>query len=147
MTSPADDFRALADGIRAIPGEFGLREHSTTLLWSTWSGDQPGEGTETQFSTPLLVGGQNPKVRWLSEKEVAISGLPTGTIEVGPITPDFGTGGISLATLLGTAKGQGDVRLVQIAGPRLPAGARYRVSQAKCDRALRVILQLDPAGV
>lgn len=147
MGSIRDDFRELADGVRGIPADFGLREHSATLLWDTWTGDQPGEGTQTQLSTPLLVDGKNPKVRWLSEKEVAISGLPIGTIEVGPITPDFGTGGISLATLLGTAKSQGDVRLVQIIGPRLPAGARYRVSQAKCDRALRVILQLDPAGV
>lgn len=147
MTSAADRFRRIADNARAIPGAFGLREHAATLLWDSWTGDQPGEGTRTEHATPLLVGGQNPKVRWLSEKEVAISGLPVGTIEVGPITPDFGTGGVSLQTLLGTAKNQGDVRLVQLVGPRLPEGARYRVSQAKCDRALRVILQLDPAGV
>lgn len=144
MPTLAEDLRSLADGIRAIPGQLGLREHSATLLWDTWSGDQPGEGTQTQHATRLLVGGQNPKVRWLSEKEVATSGLPTGTIEVGPLTPVVG---VDLETLLGTAKGQGDVRHVQIIGPRLPAGARYRVSQAKADRALRVVLQLDPSGV
>ena len=147
MASFADDMRGLADDIRAIPGALGLYEHAVTLLWDTWTGDQPGQGTVTEQATALLVGGQNPKVRWLSEKEIAIGGLPSGTIEIGPLTPGHSAGGMDIASLLGTAKAQGDLRLVHIIGPRLPAGARHRVSQVKLDRALRVILQVDPSGV
>jgi hypothetical protein len=79
-----DGLRALADSIRGIPGEYGLNEHAAELLLESWSGEQPGQGLPTTHVVPLTVGGKNPKIRWLNQKEIAVSGLPVGTVEIGP---------------------------------------------------------------
>lgn len=141
-----DGLRALADSVRGIAGEFGLNEHSAELLLESWSGEQPGQGTVTTQAIPLTVGSKNPKIRWLNQKEIAVSGMPVGTVEIGPLTPQCRTGGIDLRDVLGTALAQGETRLIRITGPRVPDGPRFAVSSIAADRAYRLTIQAIPAG-
>lgn len=145
MTSP-DWLRAIAEDVRTVPGELGLREYTVDLLSESWSGAQAGEGTATETATRLLVGGQNPKVRWLTQKEIAVGGIPDGTVEVGPLTPKCSAGGVDIAGVLGTALQTGQIRTLRIKGPLLPSGAQYRVTAIRYT-ALTIRIQAVPAGM
>lgn len=139
--------RRIADMARKIPGKMGLREYAVTLEWSEWSGDLPGEGAAATRTLRVLCGDQNPKVRWASEKEIAIGTVPEGAIEIGPFTPPYEDGGYDVAAIVGSGLITGQTRYLTVTGPRLPCGARYRVTRIGSDHALRVTLTAVPAGV
>lgn len=91
MGSWKDDFRKLADELRAMPGEVGIdiRPNSISVVVRTWSSGKIGSGTPTD-STPLVLT-PVPKVREVSTREVASSGgrFEMGDLRVGPITPSY----------------------------------------------------------
>lgn len=146
MATPADSFRRLADSIRSIPADFGLREHAVTLVRLQYTGDEIGQGQRITCETPILVNGANPKVRFPSQKEIALGLMSMGSCTVGPFTPHFGDGGFSREELGGPDLIDNDQLTVRITGPQCPSGVLYSISNANLDRALRVTLTLRPLG-
>ena len=139
--------RAALDRIRAIPGALGLRVYSVAVEVSTSAGAELGEGQRTVVTTPVVErNGQPPKVRWLTNREIALGGYEDGTVEVGPITPDFPGGGTLLATLLPNPPVNTTVRWV-LYGPMYGAsGGRFRVRNVSHEHALHYTVTLERAA-
>jgi hypothetical protein len=142
----ADDLKSLAHGIRAIPGQLGIRPHSVALVESTWSGANSGDGAREDYSTPILESGQNPKVRWLSDEELAVGGLSSGVVDIGPITSDHATVR-RLAALRGDELQDSDARYLRIVGPKHPNGAKYQILELRVDRAIHYKIRVAPVEV
>lgn len=143
----AAGLRKLAYSVRAIPGQLGVRPHRVSVLKRSWSGSHVGDGDRTDVETDIVeAGGQPPKVRWLSDEELAVGSLNPGTVEIGPITPAFPGGGTRLGTLDGSELAAGNVRHIWIVGPQHPRGAAYKVTKLTLDRALHYTIQATPAG-
>lgn len=143
----AAGLRKLAYSVRAIPGQLGVRPHRVSVLRRSWSGPHVGDGTRTDVEVDIVeAGGQPPKVRWLSDEELAVGSLNPGTVQIGPITPAFPGGGTNLGTLDGSALTAGQVRHLWIVGPQHPNGAAYKVTKLTADRALHYTIQATPAG-
>lgn len=137
----AEDIRATLTSIRAIPGQYGLRPHSVTIVRVSFSGDHTGDGAVYDNETPITEGdGQPPKVRWLNQEELALGSLPNGSCTIGPITPVVG---LDLSLLSNVLTG-GTVAL-RIVGPQHPNGALYRITQVNADRGLHYTLVAKPA--
>lgn len=142
----ADSLKPLARSIRGIPGTLGIRPHSVSLLEREWSGTYSGDGTRTDTSTAIVEGnGQPPKVRWLTDEDIAVGGLSAGTIEVGPITSDH-----DAIARIGDIRGDdldaGDARYLVITGPKHPNGAKYRITEVRADRAIHYTLRARPVN-
>lgn len=132
---------------RAIAGRMGLHPHTVELGLTTWSGPYTGDGTPTTTWTPIVErGGQPPKVRWVSDEEIAVGGLAGGSIRIGPITPDFSGGGTSAAILAGAAATTRMTRHVRIIGPAHPAGALYAIKGSDFGSALHYTLTCEPVS-
>lgn len=143
----ADKWRRIADKHRALPAKFGLREHTVELVTSQWSGARDGDGDEFKTSVPITVsGGAPPKVRFPSQKEVALGLYPVGSVVIGPFTPSYGSGGFDRSSLNGDRLQTYDGLVVRVTGPQCPKGMLYRVNNGNVDRALRVTLTCEPAG-
>lgn len=141
--SLADEFRAIADECRNIPSEFGLREHAVSLVFTRTTSGLPWDGDEV--STEVAVthpGGGNPKVRFPSQKELALGLMSIGSVTVGPITPEYLSGalpgGLDRSLFNGSQLEIGDMMQVKITGPQHPTGCLYRIRNSNVDRALRV---------
>jgi hypothetical protein len=149
MTSRADRFRRIADRCRAKPGQFGLREHAVYLVRSSWSGASFGEGFQEETQVPIQVAKQcSPKVRFPSQRELALGMMGEGDLEIGPFTPNYGPGGFDRDDLNGSKLDAGEALLVRVIGPQAPApGVSYRIKNVNVDRALRVTMVCKPAGV
>ena len=141
----ADDLLPVIDGIRAIPGQLGLRPNRVYLVATEWDGAYTGEGEATEDADEITVGsGQPPKVRQLNDEQLAMGQLAAGAIEIGPVTPSYSGGGVSAAVLLAQAVAAGDTRHVRVVGP---AGiAVYRVTSVTTHRALNFMFRCEPAG-
>lgn len=138
-------YRQICYAARRIPGEHGLREHTVSVVTAAWSGSHAGDGTETETITSITESsGYPPKVRWLTDEQTMVGGLDSGTIEVGPITPEHNGGGTAFSTLVGAALTDGQTIQLLITGPMHPTGARYVVTKHLADRALRHMLQAKP---
>lgn len=142
----ASDLLATITSIRGLPGQLGLRPHTVALVEQSWSGDHTGQGTLTETSTPIVEGGsQPPRVHWLTEEQRLVSGLPQGTVQVGPITPEHQGGGTDLSGLVGVDLSAGETRHLRITGPMHPTpGALYRITSVMADRALRYMVRATP---
>lgn len=90
----------VVDTLRALtgPGALDIRTAQLTIRRRVWSGGEIGAGTATD--TDLVLPKQY-RVENLTSKEIASSGgrFEDGAIRVGPITPDYGTGGYTPAML------------------------------------------------
>jgi hypothetical protein len=131
------------DRIRAIPGRMGLHVYSVQVLVGAWSGAHTGDGTETQSITLLTNTGQNPRVRWMNDEEIAVGQLHQGTAEIGPFTPPFLGGGVD-ARSFGALLNRGETIHVVITGPSHPTGAKYRVLHAHQESALGYKVKAEP---
>lgn len=141
--SLADDLKPMLTSIRAIPGELGLRPHSVTLVESSWSGAHSGDGTRTDVQTAFLETGQNPKVRWLGDDELAMAGLASGAVDIWPITSDHAAIA-RLADMRGDDLSDSDARYLLITGPKAPNGARYRIAGITAHMAMHYKLRAIP---
>lgn len=131
-------YRRIADKARAIPGKFGLREHSVSIVKTSWTGGRTGYGDKIVEETPLLVNGQNPKVRFPNQRDVALGLMSFGTITIGPLTPNYGAGGIDRDLVASQELESSGTLLLRVTGPQHPNGAQYRIQTVNVDRALRV---------
>ena len=108
-TTQRDSLRRIANRARAIPGaQFGIRPYTVAVVVKAWSGDHPGEGTETTTTTAITELGHPPRVRLLSPEELALGNLPRGSVEVGPVTPEYAGGGTTWTTLTGNGVSPGE---------------------------------------
>lgn len=140
----ADDLKADLPGWRAIPGQLGLRPHTVTLLSRSWDGTHSGDGNRSDVGLSLVEGdGQSPKVRWLSDEELAVGDLARGTVNVGRITADHAAREW-LEEIRGDNLMRGDGRFLIITGPTHPTGAKYRITKITSERALHYMIQGKP---
>lgn len=130
---------------RAIAGKIGLRPHTVEVGVGSWTGPHTGDGTETVTWTQITeAGGQPPKVRRLSDEDVALGGLSAGAIEIGPITPAFPGGGTASTTIQGAAVSRGGTLTFRITGPEHPSGAIYRAKSSDFTKALHYTFTCEP---
>lgn len=142
-----DDLLPTLWSVRSIPGQLGIRPHTVEVVKAVWRGAHTGDGQVYETVTAITEsGGFPPKVRQLSSEELAVGALPAGTIEIGPITPDFPGGGTSLTTLGGSDLFDGNTFQLRITGPMHPDGAIYRVTKSSADRALHYTIQAQPVS-
>lgn len=149
MTGIVNDLRAVVDACRGIMGELGFREHSVTLVRTVWTGERPGLGQPQETErTPITVGnGQNPKVKFPSQRDIALNMMSLGTIEIGPVTPEFFNligahlGGIVEGLTDRTTFQKGETLHIEVRGPQHPNGAKYKIENTDSNRALRRIIR------
>jgi hypothetical protein len=145
-----EDLLPVVDMGRAIAGELGLRVYaSVTVRVRTWSGSVTGEGTKTDVDTLLLVGGQPPKVRQVSQKDIVRSGglYEEGDLEIGPLTPQYAGGGTSIASLDPAVATRPTEVFYRIAGPGSASGGDwYKKVSDSMDRPFRMMVTVRNTG-
>ena len=141
-----DQLLPLLFGVRAIPGQLGLRNYTVAILCGTWSGTNTGRGDTIDESIPVTEGGgQPPKVRQVSTEELALGSLGKGSIRIGPITPGFPGGGNPLENLKPCVNA-GQTLHVVLTGPEYPNGAKFLIKDVQTDRALHWTLTCEPVS-
>jgi hypothetical protein len=142
-----NSLRKLAHTIRGIPDQLGWRPYTVSIETRSWDGGERGEGAETVTTTAITeANGHPPKVRFLTSEEIALGGYSQGTLEIGPITPDFGSGGTSLDTLAPLSPSDDTIVHYIITGPEFPNGARFRKADVETHRAGHYLLRVNRAG-
>lgn len=142
-----DAYRAIVWANRNIPGLYGLRPHTVSIVISTTSGVVTGEGAKTASVTPLVeAAGIPPKVRWLKDEELALGSLQAGTVRIGPITPDFPGGGTAIGVLSAASLSNGQQFHILITGPQHPNGAKYALLSVDAQAALHYYITATPVS-
>jgi hypothetical protein len=141
-----DGLRQAVHRIRAIPNAFGVRPYSVVVRTKTWSGAEVGEGSTTTVNTAITEhDGTPPKVRWLDDQEIALGGYSSGSIEIGPVTPDFPGGGTLLALLAPDPAVNSTVQVI-ITGPAYPSGGVFRIRDVEHHRGYQYRLRCEKAA-
>jgi len=126
---PIDAIRFGADIGLSAAGQIQLREYTTTIKTTSWSGGRPGLGTAVN-QTIAVVGysGVHAKIRQVSKQEVMLSGgtLKDQDVVLGPIClpyqTTFGvTGGMS-PSLFSPAPNGANEMFINIQGVNMPTG-------------------------
>jgi hypothetical protein len=151
MSLPAarrERYQRIANRARRIPGEHGLRPYTVQIVVGTWSGAYVGGGSKIEQLETISEQGHPPKVRFLNEEALALSGsigeqLLKGSCTVGPITPAYPGGGTALSELLPAVAAHQTVHVV-LTGPSYPRGAKFLIKEVKTDRALHWTLVCEP---
>jgi hypothetical protein len=98
-----DDLLPIVDDARGIAGELGFRPYQVWVRKAEYTGAHTSlsVGTRTVTETRLLVGGQDPKVREVTRKDLVAgtAELVDAEYEIGPLTPEFAGGGVSENTI------------------------------------------------
>jgi hypothetical protein len=141
--SAVNEWRELADDIRSIPGsdDFGLRENACFLVTKKWTGERPGDGDEETTLTPLTVGGQNPKIKFPNQRDVALGLMSLGEVMIGPLTPAFPGGGTNRAYFDGSLLSPAEGLVIRIVPPDGGDSSDYKVNYTNTDSALRVMIK------
>lgn len=138
----AQDQLALLHAVRARPGEMGLRPHRVELREAESAGPHTGDGETYESWTNITeAGGYPPKVRWMKDEEIAVGALPSGSIEIGPITTELGA---KIALLRGDDLTNGQMHMLRITGPMHPNGALYTIKSVMADHAMHYTLRAFP---
>lgn len=142
----ADDLKPLARSIRGIPGEMGLRPHRVFLSVQTWEGTHLGDGASAVDEEEILEGSpsspQPPKVRQLSDEQLALGNLPSGALEIGPITTPHGGIGITLDQFKGLDLASSEALRLRVSGPL--GDFYYRIQRLTLDRAIHWTIVAAP---
>lgn len=131
----------LATKLRALPSSPGVDIYTTsvTIRTRTWAGGRKGaEGASTDVDLLLTP---RPKVREVSQREIAgpAGRYQAGDVRVGPITPANAAGGYSEAQLAPTASASGTEILYVLAGG---ITGEYTRVDLQTDKALSYFLVL-----
>lgn len=141
-----NDLRKALYAARSIAGRLGFRVHTVALVKRFALGEHTGD-VDLSDVTPLTEqDGYPPKTVWLNDEQLALGGLPGGSVDVGPITPAFPGGGTDLTTLTGARLETGDTLHLLITGPNHPDGALYRIKDIKSDKALNYRIRAIPVS-
>lgn len=144
----ASDLLAGIDAIRAIPGTLGLHPYVVTKVTRTWATAIIGHGSYTDAEEVLLVGGQNPHVRQVTEsaRDHYLETGPTfseGDWLVGPLTPEFAGGGYDADNF---DAGENAVEIFyKIDGPGISSNERFQAKSKSTDKPFRYTLVLQRA--
>lgn len=144
-----DDLLPLIDRLRAIPADLGFRPYQVWVRTTTWTGSRFGVGTKTVTDTRLLVGGKDPKVREVRRKD-AVAGtseLVNADYEIGPLTPEFASGGVAESTINPQKGNDPGTVLFLIKGPGMPEEGQLcqRVGD-HVDKPLRTVIRVRTVG-
>lgn len=144
-----DELLPLVENLRAIPGELGFRQFSVFIRTTKWTGARVGLGTPTVSTVQLLVGGQNPKVRQVRQKDVVAGSdeFQNALWEIGPVTPTFSGGGYSADDLGPINDGTPTTMEYILKGPGMPASGLLCVKYDDSnDRSLRHTVRVKSTG-
>lgn len=111
-----------------IPGMLGLRTWTVTVRVRTWSGARVGLGTKTDVDTVITnSGGYSPKVTEVSSRDIIASGGALGQAQfrVGPITPEYATGGTAPDTMDPPTTTTAREVLFKLEGTGFPTGGTW----------------------
>lgn len=137
------------ESARGIAGKLGLHPYTVTLQAQQWDGGRPGLGTKTTTETRLLVFGQDPKVKQITEKDAVLSGglYSNQDLKIGPLTPPFIVGGVRY-DLLDPAQNPGTEFFFRLTGPGLPdSGAWYERLSDEKDSSLHIYVIVRKTAV
>lgn len=144
-----DDLLSLVDELRAIAGDLGFRPYQVWVRTTQSAGTRPGIGTKVLSETRLLVGGQNPKVREVKRRDIVAgsNNLLTAEYDIGPLTPEFGGGGISHDTISPQRSSTPTEVWFLLKGPGFPAtGLLCQRIGDHVDRPLRIVIRVRSTG-
>lgn len=105
MPTLRDDLLPALDDARTICDDLGLRQNAVDVVLRTWTSGKPGspasQSAGTDYVDVKVHLTPNPKVRRVTQREVASSGgrYEDADLVVGPMTPAFLGGGNSLDQL------------------------------------------------
>ena len=139
----ADDLLPVLAYCRSIAGSLGLRPFRVYVVTRTWSDEPAGEGGYTDDETELLESGQSPMVRSVNGDEIAINNLDSGSIRIGPITPEHTGGGLDLDTLQ-SEMNAGQERFIKVVGPGREDGVLFRIQDPDFDHAMHYTIVAAP---
>jgi hypothetical protein len=94
-TTPRNLLLPVVDKLRGIPGLFGLRLFTVSVVTRTWNGSRPGVDSSTSSDTTtgikVDVGTYQTKVTQITTRDVIASGgiYTDQDVRVGPITPPY----------------------------------------------------------
>lgn len=144
-----EDFRALADAVRAIPEAIGTRTTSVTIRVRTYSGAVGAQGVTVSSTTDTLVT-PRPKVRQLIEGKPSYFGggvftdstgrVVAGEYEIGPITQDFPGGGYTPADLAPTGAVNKRVTVLLAGDEFQSSGEEFEIVKLDASRPFRTML-------
>lgn len=144
MATLAERLKPTLRRVRAIPGKKGLRVHTVKLLSRGWSGTHSGDGGRFDVELTIVEGNnQPPKIRWVSDEELAVGALSSGTVEIGPITADDSSR-TWLDDLQGAELSTGEARYLVITGPKCPNGVKHRITRITAHKAMHYMIQAQP---
>jgi len=95
MTTLRDDLLDVADSIRGIPDELGVRLFKVSIRVRTWNGSRPGVDSSSSSDTNTYFwvdgGCHRIRVRQLTQREIIASGglYTDQDLRIGPITPPY----------------------------------------------------------
>jgi hypothetical protein len=144
-----DDLLPLVDTLRGIPADLGFRPYQVWARKTEYAGPRVGLGAFTVTETRLLVGGRDPKVRTVTSKDV-VAGTPEMQMveyEIGPLTPDFGSGGVAESTVNPEASSTPATIMFVLKGPGLPSEGLLcqRISE-RVDHPLQMTIRVRGSG-
>jgi hypothetical protein len=144
----AERFKPTLRRIRSIPGRrIGLRPHRVYIRASTWTGTNVrmvGEGDGQYVEVEVEENGYPPKVRQVGDDRMALSNLPKGSLEVGPITTPTATVGITAEQFRGVNMLDLEQLMVRVEGPL--GNHLYTIDKLTMDRAMHWQMTLKPSG-
>jgi hypothetical protein len=144
-----DDLLPLVDELRGLPGELGFRPYQVWVRVVESAGTRPGMGTKAVSETRLLVGGRDPKVREVKRRDVVAgsNNLLNVEYDIGPLTPEFGGGGISHDTINPQRSSTPTEVLFLLKGPGMPStGLLCQRIGDHVDRPLRIVVRVKSTG-
>jgi hypothetical protein len=137
------------DLARGLLDDVGLRPFQVFVRVRAWSGALVGVGTATDTETEITVAGtKRPKVVEVKSKDVIASGgaISATTYKVGPLTPDYGTGGTNADTIDPPPVAGQEVLFI-VKGPGLPtAGVLCKRVDGDQSSPFRWMLTLERIG-
>ena len=143
-TARRNRYLKIVDRARAIPGDHGLRMTRVYLVGRNWSGTYTGEGDELQEETEVMGHrGYPPKVRQMNDEQLALAGLSSGSLKIGPLTPPYPGGGFDLEWL-GKLLDTGETFHIRVA--RETGTYDYMLHSIEQDRPFRYMLTVKPGS-
>lgn len=129
------DLRSVVHEVRAIPADFGVRPYQAFAVTRLWSGEEPGEGADEICREEITEArGNPPRIRFLNVEEIAVGGFESGTVELGPVTPDFPGGGTLIDSVKRSGGGRRTLLHIELVGPEFPTGANFKLKETFSDR-------------
>jgi hypothetical protein len=144
--SLVSELRKTLYAARSIAGRLGFRVHTVAIVKHYSMGQHTGDIDVSDVVPLTEQDGYPPKVSWLDDEAITLSGLGKGAVDIGPITPSFVGGGTDLSSLTGQNLSTGDTLHLLITGPMHPDGALYRVKDITAEKALNYRIRAVPVS-